>query len=102
MSTTQRVQVLLKPRVLEIVKELSQDQELTLSKTVALLVNEALEARGYSTKPTPKPSVLKDIKIPDNVTQELVTKKTEPLPAIDEDFLKKIQMLQSLGLLPKA
>jgi hypothetical protein len=106
MSTSQRVQVLLKPKALDIVKQLSEELDLTLSKTVAMLVYEALETRGVKVRPSS--SVLTDIPIPDNVTKELVTKKSEPqsptnagLPAIDEDFLKKIKMLQELGLLPK-
>jgi DUF1009 family protein len=99
MSPAQRIQCLLKPKVLEIVKQLSDELDLTLSKTVALLVYEALEARGIKVKPSS--SILSDIELKDNITKELVTKKSEPLPAIDEDFLKKIQMLQSLGLLPK-
>jgi DUF1009 family protein len=98
-APAQRIQCLLKPKALDIVKKLSEELDLTLSKTVAMLVYEALEARGVKVKPSS--SVLTDIKTTDNFTKELVTKKTEPSPAINEDFLKKIQMLQELGLLPK-
>jgi DUF1009 family protein len=97
-APAQRIQVLLKPKVLEIVKELSVELDLTLSKTVAMLVYEALETRGVKVRPSS--SVLTDIKVPDNINKDLVTKKTEPSP-IDDDFLKKIQILQELGLLPK-
>ena len=76
-SPTQRIQVLLRPRALEVVKELSEQEDLTLSKTVAMLVNEALEARGVRVRTSS--SVLEGIELPDNITKELVTKKTAQL-----------------------
>jgi hypothetical protein len=93
----QRIQCLLKPRVLEIVKQLSEEMELTLSKTVALLVNEALEHRGHTIRP--QPSVMKDIVPTDNVTQTIVTKKTEELEDSDLEMLRKLKLLKNAGLL---
>jgi hypothetical protein len=105
-APAQRVQVLLKPKVLEIVKELSVELDLTLSKTVAMLVYEALETRGVKVKPSS--SVLTDIKIPstdplrfsvpDHIEHTTVTKKTEELDPEDLDLLKKIKTLKTLGL----
>jgi hypothetical protein len=92
----QRIQCLLKPKVLDIVKQLSEELDLTLSKTVALLVYEALENRGVKVKPSS--SVLTDIKVPDTVNKELITKKTEELDPEDLDLLKKIKTLKTLGL----
>jgi antitoxin component of RelBE/YafQ-DinJ toxin-antitoxin module len=50
MATTQRVQVLLRPTVLEIVKDIGEQEDLTLSKTVSMLVEEALISRGLFDK----------------------------------------------------
>ena len=93
----QRIQVLLKPKVLEIVKQLSTELDLTLSKTVALLCYEALEARGVKVKPSS--SILTDIKIPDNINNELITKKTEELDPEDLELLRKLKLLKNVGLL---
>ena len=97
MSTSQRVQVLLKPKALDIVKQLSEELDLTLSKTVSMLVYEALEARGVKIRPSS--SVLTDIQTPDNVTKTLVTKKTEELEDSDLELLRKLKLLKNAGLL---
>lgn len=79
-SPTQRIQVLLRPRALEVVKELSEQEDLTLSKTVAMLVNEALEARGVSVRSSRSGS---DLDLGPNM--KTVMKKTEsPKP---QDFM---------------
>jgi hypothetical protein len=93
----QRIQVLLKPKVLDIVKELSVELDLTLSKTVAMLVYEALEARGVKVKPSS--SVLTDIKVPDNIQHTTVTKKTTDIDPEDLELLQKLKALKSVGLL---
>ena len=49
-SPTKRIQVLLRPRVLEVVEDLSEKEDFTLSKTVSMLVEEALISRGLFDK----------------------------------------------------
>ena len=116
----QRIQVLLKPEVLEVVKDLTEELDLTLSKTVSKLVEEALEARGTYSREQPRKrktvdntasinrtdtlhsSVLTGIDLPQDIRQTTVTKKTQPLEDNDLELLtklKKLQALEAAGLL---
>jgi DUF1009 family protein len=96
-APAQRVQVLLKPKVLDIVKELGKELDLTLSKTVAMLVYEALETRGVKVRPSS--SVLTDIQVPEHIKQTTVTAKTTELDPEDLELLQKLKALKSVGLL---
>lgn len=96
-TPSQRVQVLLKPTVLDIVKDLASEEDLTLSKTVALLVHEALEARGLYSRPKQRTHVPQPITIPDGATT--VARKVEPFIPEDQELLLKLKALKELGIL---
>lgn len=100
-TSSKRVQVLLKPDLLETVEQIAKEQGLSLGKVVALLTEEAAIKRGLY-KPGPKL---------DGWTTEVVSKKAPPSPgdgyrhqdseAPDStmQLLKKIKALQDAGLL---
>jgi hypothetical protein len=98
----QRVQVLLKPAVLELVKQLSEAENLSLSKQVSQLVQEALEARGLYSRRVSRSredsvgDFLREAAVNRNMT---VTKKTTQLDPEDIELLQKLKSLKSLGLL---
>jgi hypothetical protein len=95
MAPAQRIQVLLKPDVLDTVKDLTEELDLTLSKTCSFLIEEALEARGkYSTKRRTS-SVIPD-DLPKDIRQTTVVKKTQPLEDSDLELLSKLKKLKAL------
>lgn len=111
---SQRIQVLLRQQVLELVKELSEETDLTLSKTVAQLVEEALEARGlydskyhrgkgkFKEEPRSMSDVIAGAVAHTGVRSQLVSRNTEPLDQTDLDLLtklKKLKALEEAGLL---
>ena len=108
MAQTQRIQVLLKPHLLEVVKTLSEEEDNTLSKTCAKLIEEALVARGISTarKTTPPaPSIMESVVVPEGITKTVVEKKTSelsgnnsPLDVNDLELLHKLKALKELGI----
>jgi hypothetical protein len=106
----QRIQVLLNPTVHDLVKELSEDMGLTLSKTVAQLVEEALEERGiYDIRQ--KRAVAEKKGMGDMIREavahsdkrsQLVSRKTETIDDSDLELLtklKKLKALEEAGLL---
>ena len=93
-TSSKRVQVLLKPDLLETVEQIAKEQGLSLGKVVALLTEEAAINRGLY-KPGPKL---------DGWTTEVVSKKASPSPDSEApdstmQLLKKIKALQDAGLL---
>ena len=111
---------MLRPEILEIVQELAEDDNLPLSRTCGILIEQALVSRALwdnkTRKRIPKEatedphykSVTKnDIidSLPDGVETELVTKKAEPLENdidLDPELLalaKKLKALKQLDLL---
>ena len=119
-TPVQRVQVLLRPRVLEAIKELSAEEDLTLSKTCSMLVEEALISRGLFNKTTrrkereeaqPAGQMAKDVVeaglshflqqavAGSDTHMTTVEKKTEAIDDEDLELLKKLKALKSVGLL---
>lgn len=110
--TAQRIQVLLREEVTSIVKDLSSDSRLTLSKMVAVLVEEALEARGlYDPKAFKRKRSDDKFSMSDVIREaaetagrkvEVVARKTERLEDSDIELinkLKKLKALEEAGLL---
>ena len=97
--SAKRIQVLLRPVLLETVEQFAEEQGLTNSKACALLIDEAVRARGLTVKTEPSP--VEDLKaslppeVADKVQMTTVTKKTEPLPADDAQMLK-LKLMQEL------
>ena len=54
MAVSKRIQVLLKPLLTEAVENLAEEQGETLSRMTAILVEEALTARGLNPKTNPR------------------------------------------------
>lgn len=119
MAPSKRVQVMLRPEVYEIVNDLAEQDNITLSKTCGILVEAALAQRSLwdaTTRKRIKPEMTQDPhyrsvnktdildSVPENRTTELVTKKAEPLTndtELDPELLalaKKLQALKSLDL----
>lgn len=104
--TTQRIQVLLKAQVLELVKELSEETGLTLSKTCAQLVEEALENRGVYDRQYHRGKQRAEMKSMSDVIagavahtgvrSQLVSRNTETLDPSDLDLLNKLKKLKAL------
>jgi hypothetical protein len=116
--TTGRIQVLLRDQVNALVKELSDETGLTLSKTCAMLVEEALEARGlYDTrllrgkqkqiqiedeKPLGMADIIREAVAHSDKRSQLVSRKTETIDDSDLELLtklKKLKALEEAGLL---
>jgi hypothetical protein len=104
-TPTQRVQVLLKPEVLELVKQLSDGNGLSLSKQVSQLVLEALEARGLYSRAKRQgiSSFIAEAAAQSGMTSTVVAKKTEDLEPNDKRLLQTLMGLDEadLGLLQK-
>ena len=119
-TSSKRVQVLLKPRVTEIIEQISEEENLSLSKICSLLIEEALITRGAFSKtstirevlpPTPeRDSLMKRDSLAIAAAEaaekagrqhETVMKKTEPMDGDEETLrlLKKFKALQDAGLL---
>ena len=115
---TQRIQVLLRDQVHELVKDLSKETGLTLSKTCAMLVEEALETRGlYDTrlmrgkqknkkveeeKPLGMADVIREAVAHSDKRSQLVSRNTETIDDSDLELLtklKKLKALEEAGLL---
>lgn len=109
----QRVQVLLRPKILELVKILSEEENLSLSKACSILVEAGLIAKGMIDPKAP-PKLLREVEkeaspstrsvLGVDVPQDrhtTVTKKTSDLDLTTEDLelLQKIKALKSVGLL---
>ena len=106
MPSSPRVQVLLRPDVYEIVKELSEEENITLSKVCGLLVEQALVNRGlWDKKRKIKPSMSPDAKSLhrlDVLDTKLDTPKDPEPTELDPDdlkLLKKIKALKEAGIL---
>ena len=106
MPSSPRVQVLLRPDVYEIVKELSEEENITLSKVCGLLVEQALVNRGlWDKKRRIKPSMDPDAKSLHRLdvfeTKVPEPKDPEPTELDPEDLklIKKIKALREAGLL---
>lgn len=98
-SSQQRIQVLLRPKVLELVKDLAAEEGLTNSKMVAQLVEEALANRGTFDKGSTSSAANATDSV--DLKATLLSKVSESAEAFDEDdlkLLKKIQMMKKLGL----
>ena len=110
---------MLRPEVYEIVNDLAEQDNITLSKTCGILVEAALAQRSLwdaTTRKRIKPEMLDDPHyksvtksdildvVPEGRKTELVTKKAEPLTKdteLDPELLalaKKLQALKSLDL----
>ena len=98
-TSSKRVQVLLGPKVLEQVEKLSEWEGVSLSRTCALLIREALMNRGLHFDP-----MLRD-NMPDGWQAGTKPVEAEPVQETndpDEEtlrLLKKFKALQDAGLL---
>lgn len=115
---------MLRPEVYEIVSDLAEADNISVSKTAGILVEAALANRSLwdqKTRKRIKPEMMKDASfssvtradmldgLPENVSAELVQKSTvpatkteEPEPELDAELLtlaKKLQALKQLDLL---
>ena len=107
----QRVQVLLRPKILELVKILSEEENLSLSKACSILVEAGLIAKGMIDPKAP-PKLLREVEkeaspsvrsvlgvdVPDNYNMT-TTKRTTDIDQSDLELLQKIKALKSVGLL---
>ena len=105
-TPNKRVQVLLKPRALEIIEKISEDENLSLSKICSLLIEEALVTRGAYSKTSHMVEVLPPTPERDSLMRrDSVVKAGEQAEqkqqVTDEDLrlLAKIKGLRELGLL---
>ena len=95
-TNAHRVQVLLNPDLLEVVKQLSEEKGLSMGKTVALLAQEACMSRGLF-------SPGQELGTPTHTT-EVVMKKTQPpqetdtseLTSEDMKLLKMLKVLKEM------
>ena len=105
-TPNKRVQVLLKPRALEIIQKISDDENLSLSKICSLLIEEALVTRGAYSKtshivevlpPTPERDSLMRRDSMVQAAQDAM--KKEQMDEESMRLLKKFQAFQEMGLL---
>ena len=103
--TTPRIQVLLRPGVFSLVKQRSEEQGTTLSKTVSQLVELALEAEGLYDRKAQSSQAAKNRSMGDFISQAAasgreveVIRKTEQLDQSDIELLNKIKALKAVGL----
>ena len=110
-APAQRVQVLLRPKVLELVKVLAEEENLTLSKVCSHLIEAGLIAKGVLDPKSPPPQLrqvereaspsvrsILGVDVPDNYNMT-TTRKTTDLDQSDLDLLHKLKALKSVGLL---
>jgi hypothetical protein len=106
-----RVQVLMRPKVLELVKVLAEEENLTLSKVCSQLIEAGLIAKGIIDPKAPPPQLREVVRevspstrsvlgvdVPDNYTMT-TTKRTTDLDQSDLELLQKLKALKSVGLL---
>ena len=100
-TNLKRVQVLLRPEVLEIIETLSNKDGLALSKTCALLIEEMLEAKGLLDRSTLRnrgrwqaDSISKNKKTDESSQKNTDTSVSEE----DLELLRKIKLLKELGI----
>ena len=105
-TSNKRVQVLLKPRVTEIIERISEDENLSLSKICSLLIEEALITRGAYSKTSRMQEILPPSPERDSLMRRdsLVTaaESAEASGDTDEEtlrLLKKFKALKDAGLL---
>ena len=115
-APAQRVQVLLRPKVLDLVKVLSEEENLTLSKVCSHLIEAGLIAKGVLDPKSPPPQLkqvekeaspsvrsILGVDVPENLHATTVTKRTVPdndlLSPDDLELLRKLKALKSVGLL---
>ena len=97
-TNLKRVQVLLHPTVMEKIEQLSDEDGLPLSKQCALLVEEALEARGAIDRKSLRRKY-SSTKVAENKRSKTNTDGVlNSLSAEDLDLLKKIKALKELGM----
>jgi hypothetical protein len=110
-APAQRVQVLLRPKVLDLVKVLAEEENLTLSKVCSQLIEAGLIAKGIIDPKAP-PKLLREVEkeaspsvravlgvdVPDNYNMT-TTKRTTDLSTEDLELLQKLKALKSVGLL---
>ena len=100
-TPAKRIQCLLRPDVLKLVETISEEENLSASKVVSMLVEEALETRGVVNKSKGKktlPSVFEETLGKEGVQAQVVASKAD---LSDEDLvlLQKIKMIKEIGLL---
>jgi len=105
-TPNKRVQVLLKPRALEIIEKISEDENLSLSKICSLLIEEALVTRGAYSKSSHMVEVLPPTPERDSLMRrDSLVKAAETAQQSGDDdaetlrLLKKFKALQDAGLL---
>lgn len=101
-TPAKRIQCLLRPDVLKLVEEISEEQGLSASKVVSMLVEEALENRGLFDKSrlTKKaPSINEQMLGTKGVQSEVVARKTEDISEEDMKLLQKFKALKEMGIL---
>lgn len=103
--------MLLRPEVLELVEAIAEQDNLSNSKVVALLAEEALVNRGLFQKNQIQPTTSKkrasskledsvlDMAADKNLEVTAVSKRTEDLNPEDLALLKKIKLLKEMNLL---
>ena len=93
---------------MEVVERLAEEENISQSKCISLLVEAGLRHRGIydeSMDQLPSSPEAKSLTREDGMQalldqhSEVVTKKTEPLDDEDLKLLKKLKMLKELGLL---
>lgn len=84
-TASKRIQVLLKPDVMELVEGISEQDGLSHSKVASLLITEALCARGLV--PGSKMTV-----------STVMTNQSNSETDNDAELLKKVKLLKELGL----
>lgn len=96
-STLKRVQVLLRPQVLAIAQKLADKDGLSLSKTCALLIEQALEQNELLDKSSLTPNYVVETSAT-KVEKEPETVVDASISPEDIALLKKLKLLKELGL----
>ena len=95
-TSKKRIQVLLRPRLLELVEQIAEEDGNPSSAVCVRLIEEALHSRGYdvtSASKPPRPSVLPPEWESTTVSRNL---KAEGTPELTEQDLKLLQVLKML------
>ena len=106
MAASPRVQVLLRPDVFDIVKDLSDEENITLSKVCGYLIEQALVNRGLWDKKrrikltdTPEAKSLHKTELFDAAIPDVPKDPNTELEPDDLKLLMKLKALKQAGLL---
>ena len=105
-TSKKRIQVLLRPRLLELVETLAEEDGTATSAVCVRLIEEGLHARGYdvtsASKPSPRPSFVPEgSEWPEGwkaktVSRNLKAEASEELSEKDMKLLEVLKMLKEI------